>query len=164
MNADPDLATLVLLLGRLERLSDAFVTGVCRRHGVMPAELRVLAMLRHAPTPAGVRPSVMARAIVQTSGGLTATLGRLEDAGRVIRIDDPDDARSRLVALTDAGRAFHDDVFADLTDRFSIAMDRVDIGAALASVRELLDGYERIGGHVSSTALELGIRSEGTSS
>jgi DNA-binding MarR family transcriptional regulator len=153
----------VLLLGRLERLNEAFVTETCQRNGVTPAELRVLAMLRHARTPAGVRPSLVARAIVQTTGGLTATLGRLEAAGRVIRTDDPDDARSRLVTLTDAGRAFHDDVFADLTDRFSMVMAHVDIGAALAAVRELLDGYERIGNHISSTALELGIHNEGAS-
>lgn len=142
------LPTLVLLLARLERLNEAFMAGVCRRHDISPSELRVLAMLRHRVDDGRVSPSQLAEWIVQTSGGLTATLRRLEDAGCVVRIEDPDDGRGRLVQLTDDGAASYEAVFADLVARYGVLFDDLDQDEALLAVRRMIEAFERHDGTI----------------
>ncbi len=88
---------------------------------------------------------MIARYVVQTSGGLTATLRRLEDTGRITRLDDPDDRRGRLVALTATGTAFYDQLLGELTERYAKALDTVDIEQTTATVRRLIDAFERFG-------------------
>ena len=100
-------------------------------------------MLRHGDTEDGVRPGVIGKFVVQTSGGLTATLQRLERAGRVDRTDDPADARGRRVMLNDDGRAFYDAVFADLVDRYGMVFADADIAGALPAVRQMVGAFER---------------------
>ena len=142
------LPTLVLLLARLERLNETFMAGVCRRHDITPSELRVLAMLRHRTDEGRVSPSQLAEWIVQTSGGLTATLHRLEEAGHVVRVDDPDDGRGRLVQLTDRGAAFYEAVFADLTARYGVVFADLDQVGALEAVRQMIGAFEAYDGVV----------------
>src|SRR4051794_3602415 len=79
-----ELGTLTLLLGRVGRLNELLSTEVCQAHNVTLAEVRALAALRDAGEP--VRPGVLSDRVVQTSGGLTATLRRLEGDGRIRRI------------------------------------------------------------------------------
>ena len=145
MSSSSDLATLVLLLGRLERLNEVLVTDVCGHHGVTPAELRVLGMLRYSEGSDPVRPTEISRWVVQTSGGLTATLRRLEAAQYVERIADPADGRVRLVALTDSGSRFYDRMLDQLIDCYSMALVEVDVGASLDAVRTLVGAFERSG-------------------
>ncbi|MEC9000415.1 MAG: MarR family winged helix-turn-helix transcriptional regulator [Actinomycetota bacterium] len=144
-----DVATLGLLLTRLGRLNEHFLAEHHRRHDTTSAEAAVLLLLANAPEEA-VNPSVIAERIVQTSGGLTATLKRLQARGLVERRPDPCDGRGRLVALTAAGRAAHDTVFADLVDRYRLVFADVDDGAALVAVRDLMRGFERFTGATSS--------------
>lgn len=144
-----DAATLGLLLTRLGRLNEQFLAEHHRRHDTTSAEAAVLLLLANAPEEA-IAPSVIAERIVQTSGGLTATLKRLEARGWVERHPDPDDGRGRLVALTDAGRTAHDAVFADLVDRYRLVFTDVDDASALAAVRDLMRGFERLTGATSS--------------
>jgi DNA-binding MarR family transcriptional regulator len=141
-----DVAGLGLLLGRLERLNESLVVEVCSADGVSPAELRVLAMLRHGAPPDGVRPTDISRWVVQTSGGLTATLRRLEGAGRIERTEDPDDGRGRRVSLTAAGRAFYDRLFTELTDRYAYVLDGLDAEATTDAVKTVIDAFERAAG------------------
>ncbi len=144
-----DAATLGLLLTRLGRLNEQFLAEHHRRHDTTSAEASVLLMLANSPE-AVVSPSFIAERIVQTSGGLTATLKRLEARGWVERHPDPADGRGRLVALTDAGRTAHDAVFADLVDRYRLVFTDLDDDAALAAVRDLVRGFERLTGASSS--------------
>jgi DNA-binding MarR family transcriptional regulator len=149
MTQPPDLTTLVLLLARASRLNEAVISDVCRHRGIAPAELRVLGALRLSTNGVPMRPTVLGSRVVQTSGGLTATLRRLEAAGAVERVDDPEDGRVRLVALTDEGGRLHDRLLDDLTARYASAFG-VDPEADLAAVRRLLDGLESLGGAASS--------------
>lgn len=147
MSSTGEETTLVLLLGRLERLNDALVNQVCNQQGVSPGELRVLAMLRHGADPEGIRPVDIGRWVVQTTGGLTATISRLEAGGRIERRTDPDDARAKRVVLTEDGRSFYDSLLAELEHRYGIIFDQIDVESSLASVRDLINAFERAGGH-----------------
>ena len=99
-----DITTLALLLTRLGRLNEQFLTDHCRAHGTTPAELQVL-MLLHHHRDEHLSPSAIGGFIVQTSGGLTATLRRLEEAGWIDRRPDPDDGRRVSHHLTEDGRS-----------------------------------------------------------
>jgi DNA-binding MarR family transcriptional regulator len=133
-------AELLMMLARLERLNEAFVSESCRRHGLTASELRVLGILRYGPAPAS--PTSIRRLIVQTSGGLTATMARLERAALVERVPDPADGRGRLVQLTTAGTEVQQAVFDELVDRYSAAFAEVDVEAALPVVRTLVTALE----------------------
>lgn len=135
---------LMFLLGRLERLNERLVAEICRRHHLAAGDLRVLTRLDLSGQVA-TSPSQLARSIVQTSGGLTATLTRLEKAGLIVRLDDPDDGRGRLVQLTPAGAEVSGTVTEQLLDRYSSAFDATDIDVeqALTTVAQLVNALER---------------------
>ncbi len=147
---DDPITTFAMLLGRLERLNDELVTGVCSRHGISPSEIRVLAMLREAD--GSVRPATLSRWVVQTAGGLTATLHRLEADGRITRTPDPDDGRGKLISSTPAGEVFHDHVLAEIADRYRLVLGDVDLERAGDQISALIDGFERLGDHPPSAA------------
>jgi DNA-binding MarR family transcriptional regulator len=151
-----DLATLTLLLGRLSRLNEAAVTEVCASHGTTPAELRVTALLMHRPNRSA-SPSDIADFVVQTSGGLTATLRRLEADGHIERVSDPSDGRGRLVVLTDLGAAFNARVVDAVVARVSHAFDALDLDVVGQVVRDLVGGFERAEGSPSSAGFVAGV-------
>lgn len=151
--ADP--TTFALLLGRLSRLNEAAVTAVCADRGTTPAEVRVLSLLVHRADGAA-SPSDIARFVVQTSGGLTATLRRLEADGNIERRSDPSDGRGRLVALTDSGRVFHERVIAAIVARTQTAVAGLDLESLDTTVRALVDAFERAEGSPSSAGFVAG--------
>jgi DNA-binding MarR family transcriptional regulator len=138
--------TLPLLLTRLGRLNESFLQQACARASTTPSELRVLAMLAHHIGDAPVAPTTIAEWIVQSSGGLTATLKRLEHAGWITRHPDPTDGRASQVELTGAGKVFHDELMAQIMDRYELVFQGVDDRVALGVIRDLVDGFERVAG------------------
>ena len=138
-----DPVTFTFLLGRLGRLTEAVAAEVCSA-----AELRVLSLLAHAE--GGVAsPREIARFVVQTSGGLTATLNRLEQDGLVERRPDPTDGRGRLVVLTGAGRTRQDEVVNALADATIGDID-TDLADLAPLLRSLVESLERTAGLPSS--------------
>jgi DNA-binding MarR family transcriptional regulator len=97
-----------------------------------------------------VSPTIIGEWIVQTSGGLTATLRRLESRGWIERRPDPADGRGRLVALTAAGTVAHDIQFDDLLERYDRVFADVDSESGLVAVRDLMRGFEKLQGVASS--------------
>lgn len=72
-----------------------------RRAQETPAAIRVLSLLdEHGPI--GV--TALAAADRCTQPTMSGLVGSLEDRGLVTRVPHPDDARSRLLSLTEAGR------------------------------------------------------------
>lgn len=67
------------------------------------AQYGVLSALRRAGDPYELNPTELARNQMMTSGGMTPLIDSLERAGLVDRRPNPDDRRSRLVALTPDG-------------------------------------------------------------
>jgi len=95
------------------RLLDTFNEQNLKPFGRSYAEYLVLGMLRTTSDGQGLSPTTLNDILMQTSGGLTQTIKRLEQAGLISRAPNPDDGRSVIVELTRTGE--------DLADRMLVA-------------------------------------------
>src|SRR6478735_7438388 len=113
----PDVDTSAMaVIGRLHRLARHLTEQlviVYRRHGLGEGEFDVLATLRRAGAPYERAPGELATDTMVTTGAMTKRLDRLERDGLVTRRASSTDGRGRLVALTEAGRALIERVFAE---------------------------------------------------
>ena len=145
---------LPLLLTRLSRLNAVALEDRAGDAGITSSEGVVLMTLEVSGEP--LNPSRLQGLVIQSPGGLTKTLRRLEDAGYVRRVTDPDDRRALLVERTAKGRrateridavlgAHYEELFADLD-----AADRRDLTAL---VRKMLDRLEPVTGRPASGGL-----------
>jgi DNA-binding MarR family transcriptional regulator len=73
-------------------------------HGYDDLEPAHLSVLQY-PGPGGLRPSELAARLGMSKQAVNYLLGQLERLGYLERRSDPDDARSRRIALTDRGAA-----------------------------------------------------------
>jgi DNA-binding MarR family transcriptional regulator len=97
---------------RLARLGGDEMERVYSAHGIGRPDFDVLATLRRSGEPYALSPGALGASMMLSSGGTTARLDRLEQAGLVRRSPDPDDRRAILVRLTPRGRAIVDDAVA----------------------------------------------------
>ena len=104
VDASPDDVELALRLTRLVRLNVLAVDATAEAVGITTPEAVVLVSLAAAGPPHVLSPTALHGVVVQSPGGITKTLRRLEQAGLVERRVDPSDRRSLLVELTEAGR------------------------------------------------------------
>jgi DNA-binding MarR family transcriptional regulator len=72
--------------------------------GLDSAEHKALSALAQAGPPYRSTPGKLARRMDLSSGAMTNRLDRLEQAGLIRRLPDPDDRRGVVVELTDEGR------------------------------------------------------------
>ena len=110
----PELDGLPMaVLGRLQQaahiVTTAHLNPLFARAGLQPGEFDVLATLRRSGAPYTLSPTALYEAAMISSGAMTNRLDRLENAGLVERLPDPNDRRGRLVALTAKGLALIDD-------------------------------------------------------
>ncbi|WP_295836510.1 MarR family transcriptional regulator [uncultured Microbacterium sp.] len=112
----PDLdPSPMQVIGRLHRLADHLreeLTAGYRRYGLGEGEFDILAALRRAGEPFAAAPGELARHTMVTSGAVTKRVDRLVASGLVVRDDDTDDGRARVIRLTAAGRRVIDEAFA----------------------------------------------------
>lgn len=107
-SAMPELdASSMAIFGRMLRITRHLAT--VRAEALAPFHFRegefdVLATLRRAGAPYRLSPTQLYTSLLITSGAMTNRLNRLEEAGCIVRIPDPQDKRSMLVMLTEAGR------------------------------------------------------------
>lgn len=110
--ARPELdASPILVIGRLHRVALALTTELVKvynAHGLGEGDFDVLATLRRSGEPYELTPTDLMDQTMVTSGAVTKRLDRLEGAGLVERRVSAGDRRSRIVALTDAGRELID--------------------------------------------------------
>lgn len=108
----PELdATPILVIGRIHRLAialDVELLRVYSAHGLGDGDFDVLATLRRGGAPWALTPTQLVEQTMVTSGAVTKRVDRLVGAGLVERRASTDDGRSRIVALTRAGRALID--------------------------------------------------------
>lgn len=92
---------------RLIRAGDMMLSS-CRKFieqlNLTPAEFDTLSTLRKMGAPYKLTPSELCKANLLSSGGLTKILKHLERQGLISRQTDASDKRSRIVALTEAGK------------------------------------------------------------
>jgi DNA-binding MarR family transcriptional regulator len=122
-------------LGRVMGMGVRLIEANLARHGLRLGEFDVLAGLRRLGPPYVAAPSRLTRMLMLSPAAMTNRLDRLEAAGLVERRPDPDDRRSVLVALTDAGFAAVD---AAVTDH--VALEEEILGSLTAAQRRGLDG------------------------
>lgn len=93
----------------------------------------------------GVTPLELARAFQQPKTTMTHTLQVLEKRGLVTLRPNPRDGRSKLVGLTDDGRAWHGQAMAHVASRFDALHGRLAPGTLqalqphLVHLREVMD-------------------------
>ncbi|WKB50701.1 MarR family winged helix-turn-helix transcriptional regulator [Eleftheria terrae] len=93
-------------IGRLKRCSALVqrrLDETFSAFGLSGGEFDVMATLRRSGRPYSLAPTALFSALMVTSGTMTHRLQRLESAGLVQRVPNPDDARSLLVQLTPQG-------------------------------------------------------------
>jgi len=145
----PDLDTEPMtILGRALRLTNMVrpsIEGTFAAYGLDRGEFDVIATLRRSGPPYRLTPTEMYSLLMISSGGLTHRLVRLEKAGLIRREPSPDDGRSMLVALTDAGftlaeKAFRTDMASELTFLAPLSAEERDTLSGL--LRKLILGIE----------------------
>lgn len=111
----PDVDTAgMAILGRMRWITlqaRPEIEAVFARHGLDTGEFDVLSTLLRAGPPYRLRPTELFRALMISSGGLTARLDRLTDRGLITRAEASSDKRSLPVELTAQGRALVEAAF-----------------------------------------------------
>ncbi|MEH6582078.1 MAG: MarR family transcriptional regulator [Halioglobus sp.] len=112
---DTDVSSIPLfgVANTVGRLLNTFNDQNLKPFACSYTEYLVLGMLRTTSDGKGLSPTVLNDILMQTSGGLTQTIKRLEQAGFISRAPNPEDGRSVIVELTRAGE--------DLADRMLAA-------------------------------------------
>jgi len=108
---DLDLATegIVERIQKLNKYLERAMNETLAEFNLDPGEWRLLGALRRSGPPYRRSPGHLADDLGLSSGAMTNRLDRLEAAGLLRRLPDPDDRRSLKVELTDAGwRAWQD--------------------------------------------------------
>jgi DNA-binding MarR family transcriptional regulator len=138
----PDLDTEPMaILGRAMRLTNMVrpsIEATFAGYGLDRGEFDVIATLRRSGPPYRLTPTEMYGLLMISSGGLTHRLVRLEKAGLIRREPSPDDGRSMLVALTEAGVALAEKAF-----RKDMASEATFLDPLSTRERETLAGLLR---------------------
>lgn len=96
------------------QLAEIYFHRILKPLRISYSESRVLSALRIQPRGFRATPHALNDFAQITSAGMTRTLDRLEGAGYVDRVPNPEDRRSVLVGLTDAGWAFSEKLLGEL--------------------------------------------------
>jgi DNA-binding MarR family transcriptional regulator len=170
--ARPDLDTapvaVIARLGRATAYIDAGINARLAEFGLNRAAWDVLASLRRSEPAHRLSPTQLYVALMRSSGAITHRLHRLERAGLVKRIPDPDDARGMLVELTAKGTAVVDRIAPlHLANEASLLepLNQKEQATLTELLRKLLRAYEQQqptpppsgrGGRSRSPALRIG--------
>lgn len=90
-------------LGQAALLASDVVESNLGKWGLKLGEFDVLASLRRSGAPFRLNPTQLWQGMLLSSGAMTNRLDRLETAGYIERLPDPNDRRATLVSLTEKG-------------------------------------------------------------
>ena len=143
-----DLETWSALATVLEWLPAALDAQLQRDSGLTHFEYGILFALADAPGDT-LRMSALAEYANSSLSRLSRAVSRLEHRGWVTRAPDPDDGRTTLATLTDAGRAHLEEA----TPGHAQTVDRLVLGALTQAQRkQLLEISRRIAGAIREDA------------
>jgi len=106
---DPAVEGIVDRTMGISRRFKRMMEETLAEHDLTYGEYQVLGALRQAGEPYRSSPGRLATRAELSSGAMTNRLDRLEEAGLVRRLPDPEDRRGVLVELTPRGRKAYDD-------------------------------------------------------
>jgi DNA-binding MarR family transcriptional regulator len=101
---DLDVEGIVDRIGKINSRMKKAQKATLREHGLTPEEWGVMTTLRLGKDACRSSPGDLANDLELSSGAMTSRLDRLEDAGFVRRLPDPEDRRGVVVELTEQGR------------------------------------------------------------
>ena len=129
------------LLGRVARLRTHLAREIEKTlaaHGLNSASFDVLATLRRSGPPYRLSPGDLIATTMVSSGTMTNRLDQLEKAGLIERLDNPEDRRGVIIALTSKGFALVEEaVTAHVENQHRL------LGGLDAQERATLDGLLR---------------------
>ena len=139
-------ATFEVLLWtfRTGRQLEALLSDTLLEEGLDTSEFTVLCALLVQGPPHRLAAGDIADRLVQTTGGTTKTVRRLEVRGLVQRVDDPDDKRRVVIEMTKAGAELARSSLELALDTFDLDIgeldvaERTELGARIARLSEEL--------------------------
>ena len=138
------IAVLVAVM-RTGRLMDAWLSATLASDELDTSEFTALVSLLVSGPPHQRSAGELSEALVQTTGGTTKTIRRLEERGLVLRVSDPGDGRRSLIELTDHGRTLVENTLDLVLDAFDLEIgdlgeaERTELGAGLLRLSLELD-------------------------
>ena len=155
-SVDPDSAILLMWVSRLGRLTELFRTRAASVDLSLDASSHaVLGALLFVGPPHRLSPTFLSRHVVQTSGGMTKTLRRLERDGLVTRVPDERDGRVSYVQLSPEGERVVQSTMSELFKEWQDALQErgVDIATATQTVVAMVEAVEDITGYQRDASL-----------
>jgi len=104
VDIDLDVEGIVDRIGSIHHRMKKAQEATLREHGLTPAEWGVMSRLRLGDEACRSSPGELASDLDLSTGAMTSRLDRLEAAGLVRRLPDPEDRRGVVVELTENGR------------------------------------------------------------
>lgn len=101
---DLDVEGIVDRIGSINHRIKRAHEEVLREHGLTHPEFGVLSRLRLGAENGRSSPGELAADLDLSSGAMTTRLDRLEEAGLIRRLPDPDDRRGIVIELTQEGK------------------------------------------------------------
>lgn len=110
VRSDLDVAPMGVIgrISRLTRYLERSLDETFKQFGLNGWAFDMLATLRRAGPPYQLCPTDLFKEMMITSGAMTNRIDRMEEAGLVTRLPDPNDRRGVLVELTTEGLALVD--------------------------------------------------------
>ncbi|MEX0304144.1 MAG: MarR family winged helix-turn-helix transcriptional regulator [Leisingera sp.] len=139
---------MAIALIRIGELVRARTDRVLAEFNLTPAAFEVLVTLRASEPPRQMTPTELYRSALLTSGGMTKVLIELERRGAVERVPNPQDGRSRIVRMSEAGQALAERVMEKVgeVDRAHFqALAAGDLDAVHDQVLRLASAVEQAG-------------------
>jgi DNA-binding MarR family transcriptional regulator len=151
---DLDLATegIVERIQKLTKYIDRAMDQTLTEFNLDRGEWKLLGALRRSGPPYRRSPGHLAEDLGLSSGAMTNRLDRLEEAGLVRRLPDPDDRRGLKVELTDAGwQAWQDSVGVQAQKEALVAsaLDPAEKEQLNNLLRRIMLEFERTSGKLS---------------
>lgn len=129
---------------RTGRQIEALLSDLLVDEGLDTSEFTLLSALRLEEAPHRLAAGEIADRLVQTTGGTTKTIRRLESRGLIRRIVDPEDKRRVLIELTNAGAELARSSLELVLDAFDLDIGGLDV----AERSELVAGIARLSGEL----------------
>ncbi|WP_016956633.1 MarR family winged helix-turn-helix transcriptional regulator [Catenovulum agarivorans] len=100
----------VLKMHRIHEHIQQGVSDLLKSYHLQIADFGVLSALRRSGQPYTLTPTELYQTMMFSSGGLTKVVNRVESLGLVIRVENPDDKRSKMVQLTEQGKQLVEEI------------------------------------------------------